>query len=186
MTSQDTWSHSSEWYSSTGVKWDTIWFLYSCNLLPRRGSALETQWAYLIPTSLSDHGGPSVLSLSIKLSAMDAHGHEIALRFLTGSCCQPQSPQLHFTQQTGRLRKVIFDRFEDLSGNVEDRKWAIGPRAQRAIKETHSEGQELRWTFLKALFLAPLSAVLCFRFKRLKFLRWKIVMIIVLCKAVMS
>lgn len=171
VTSQDTWSHSSELYSSTWVKWDTISFLYSCNLLPRHSSALETQWAYLIPTSLSDHGGPPVLSLSIKWSAMDAHGHEIALHFLTGSCCQPQFPQLHFTQQTGRLRKVIFDRFEDLSGNVEDRKWAIGPRAQWAIKETHSEGQELQWTFLKALFLPPLSAVLCFRFMHLKFLR---------------
>lgn len=75
---------------------------------------------------------------------MDEHGHEIALRFLTGSCCQPQFPQLHFTQQTGGLQKVIFDRFEDLSGNVEDSKWTIGPRAQRAIEENHSEGQELQ------------------------------------------
>lgn len=91
----------------------------------------------LIPASLSDHGGPPVLSLSIKLSAMDAHGHEIALRFLTRSCCQPQFPQLHFTQQTGGLQKVIFDHFEDLSENLEDKKWAIGPRAQQATKETY-------------------------------------------------
>lgn len=97
---------------------------------------------------------------------MDAHGHEIALRFLTGSCCQAQFPQLHFTQQTGERQEVIFDRFEDLSGNVEDKKWAIGPRAQRAIKETHSEGQKC----LESPILAPFSAMLRFRFKQLKIL----------------